>query len=462
MTDISKDKGSFRDPSGFIFSREGVLYRQVNLVYQQDYDHLMQSGLYQDLVESKKIISHEQADVTPYAEDLAYKIIQPTRLTFISYPYEWCFSQYKKAALVMLDIQKRALSYGMTLKDASAYNIQFQDNDPLLIDTLSFEIYKEGSPWDGYQQFCKHFLAPLLLMTYRDIRLNLLMRGFIDGIPLDIASKLLPTKTRLNISILMHLHLHAKAQVQYTGGELKENAARPSIKKEGVISLIESLERLIDKLYPDQKDTSWANYSSIHNYSDTSYEEKKALVSEFIELSDPRTVWDLGANTGDFSRIASTKGITTISFDIDHVAVEQGYLKSLQENDTHIHHAIIDLFNPSPSLGWNNQERMSLTERGPADVVLALALIHHLAIGNNVPFGLIVDFFAELTNWLIIEFVPKEDSQTKKLLASRRDIFEDYTLDQFEKEFMKKFSITKKVLIEGTVRTLYLMKKIKD
>ena len=242
MTGITKDRGSFRDPSGFIFSREGIIYRQVNLVYQQDYDHLMQSGLYQDLVESKKIILHEESDIAPYAEHSAYKIIQPTRVDFISYPYEWCFSQYKRAALVMLDIQKRALYYDMTLKDASAYNIQFLNNDPTLIDTLSFEIYKEGSPWDGYQQFCKHFLAPLLLMTYKDIRLNLLMRGFIDGIPLDIASKLLPSKTRLNISILMHLHLHAKAQEQYTGGEFEENSARPAIKKEGVLSLIESLE----------------------------------------------------------------------------------------------------------------------------------------------------------------------------------------------------------------------------
>jgi len=460
MTISSKDKGSFRDPSGFIFSRDGILYRQINESYKDDYVTLIDSGLYHDLIKNNLIIPHEEVEIDPYAADSSYKVIKPEELTHISYPYEWCFSQYKRAALATLELQKRALAHDMTLKDASAYNIQFQENNPILIDTLSFECYKQGQPWDGYHQFCKHFLAPLLLMSYGDVRLNSLMRGFIDGIPLDIASKLLPKKTRSNLSIAAHIHLHAKAQKRYTGGEVKRDVTSQKIKKEGVLSLLDSMERLIQKLKWEDEDTSWGDYLSFHNYSDSAYQLKKDLVEEFIDLVNPSIVWDFGANTGEFSRVASQKGITTVAYDIDHGAVELGYLHSIKENDNHLHHSVIDLFNPSPNLGWNNNERKSLVDRGPVDLLMGLALVHHLAIGNNLPFDLIGDFFSSLTNWLIIEFVPKEDSQVKILLSSRRDIFDTYTQSNFEEVFSKYFSIVKKEPVKDSLRTLYLMKKI--
>jgi len=460
MISSSKDKGSFRDPSGFIFSRDGILYRQINNSFKNDYTYLMNSGLYQDLVNNNLIIPHEEVEIEPHSAESSYKVIKPEKLAFITYPYEWCFSQYKRAALATLEIQKTALSYDMTLKDASTYNIQFQDNNPLLIDTLSFEGYEQGRPWDGYHQFCKHFLAPLLLMSYCDVRLNSLMRVFIDGLPLDIASSLLPKKTKYNLSIAAHIHIHAKAQKRYTGEEINRKAISQRVRKEGVISLIDSLGHLIKKLTWGSEETSWGDYLSFHNYSDSAYKLKKALVQEFIEHANPGVVWDFGANTGEFSRLSSKKGITTVAFDIDHGAVEQGYLQSIKEGDNHIHHSIIDLFNPSPCLGWNNSERKSLIKRGPTDLLMALALVHHLAIGNNLPFELIGDFFSSLTNWLIIEFVPKEDSQVKKLLSSRRDIFENYTQAQFEGAFSNYFSIVKKEPVKDTTRTLYLMKKL--
>jgi len=352
----------------------------------------------------------------------------------------------------------------MTLKDASAYNIQFKNNSPVLIDTLSFEIYRDGSPWEGYQQFCKHFFAPLLLMSYRDVRLNSLLRVFIDGIPLDIVSSLLPGKTKFQFSTFAHIHLHAIAQAKYRsgGGDGGLNRIRrpknAALRKEGIMSIVESLERQIKKLNCSQKVTSWGDYSSFCNYSDNSYQQKMKLVETFIQQADPTTVWDFGANTGDFSRLASRKGIITISFDIDPIAVERGYLKSVSEQDGNIHHCLIDLFNPSPNLGWNNAERKSLTARGPAGLLLALALVHHLAIGNNLPFDMISGYFSDITEWLVIEFVPKTDSQVKLLLSSRRDIFSDYTIENFECAFSKDFSIIEKKPITGTERTLYLMK----
>src|SRR6185503_16964008 len=197
---------SFRDPSGFLFSRGGVLYRQVNRKYEQEYARLMESGLYEKLVKAGLLIPHLEVDEAPAESEVtrafAYKIIQPERAPFISYPYEWSFGQLKDAALATLSIQRRALKVGMSLKDASAYNIQFVRGKPTLIDTLSFEIYKEGQPWVAYRQSCQHFLAPLALMALKDVRLNQLLRVYIDGVPLDLASGLLPAKTRLNFGLL--------------------------------------------------------------------------------------------------------------------------------------------------------------------------------------------------------------------------------------------------------------------
>ena len=207
---------SFRDPSGFLFTRNGILYRQINRAYAEDYARLMDSGLYEKLVKANLLIPHVEVDQAPAEKEAAFKVVQPERAPFISYPYEWSFSQLKDAALATLSIHKRALKLGMSLKDASAYNIQFVRGKAMLIDTLSFEIYKEGEPWIAYKQFCQHFLAPLALMSYRDIRLNQLLRIYIDGVPLDLASALLPFRTKLNFGLLTHIHVHADSQKRYS------------------------------------------------------------------------------------------------------------------------------------------------------------------------------------------------------------------------------------------------------
>ena len=195
-----KIAGSFRDPSGFLFHLNGLIYRQINIEYKKNYIHLMKSGLYEALMDTKLLIPHEEVNIGSLASDNAYKIIKPEQVLFISYPYEWCFSQLKDAALTTLKIQKKSLNFGMSLKDCSAYNIQFRKGKPILIDTLSFEEYREGKPWIAYRQFCQHFLAPLALMSYKDIRLNQLLRIYIDGIPLDLAIHLLPFRTRFVFS----------------------------------------------------------------------------------------------------------------------------------------------------------------------------------------------------------------------------------------------------------------------
>jgi hypothetical protein len=206
------EPGSFRDPAGFLFYLKKKLYRQVNQSYKEDYDLLIDSGLYQKLVEQEALIPHQEVDILFPQPLNGYKVIQPEFIPFISYPYEWSFSQLKDAALTTLKIQKIAFQHGMSLKDSSAFNIQFHMGKPLFIDTLSFEKYKEGEPWVAYRQFCQHFLAPLTLMSRRDIRLGQLLRIYIDGIPLDLAASLLPFSTRLNMSVYMHIVFHGKIQ----------------------------------------------------------------------------------------------------------------------------------------------------------------------------------------------------------------------------------------------------------
>lgn len=451
---------SFRDPSGFMFRRDGVLYRQVNLAYQPHYDQLMQSGLYDELVKARLLIPHEEVSLEPELPELYYRALRPQPVPFISYPYEWSFSQLRDAALLTLRIEQKAMNAGMTLKDASAYNIQFVGARPVLIDTLSFEAYREGEPWVAYRQFCQHFLAPLALMALVDVRLNNLLRVHIDGVPLDLASAMLPWKTRLNFGLGLHIHTHANAQKRYAGqGVRPSEVSTRKVSKLAFQGMIDSLDTTIRKLQWAPQGTEWADYYDITNYSADAFDQKKALVREFLTQAGAKTVWDLGANTGEFSQIGVELGAYTVAMDIDPSAVEKGYLAAKSAKNTNLLPLILDLTNPSPSIGWQNRERMSLVERGPVDAVLALAIIHHLAISNNVPLPSVAEYFASLGRSLVIEFVPKEDSQVQKLLASRVDIFDHYTQADFEAAFAQYFSLRQSQPIPGTQRTLYLYDK---
>ena len=452
---ISKiENSSFRDRSGFLFYYENEIYRIINFSYKKQYEKFMNSELYQKLEEKNLIITHSEIENLDIDCDY-YKIIKPEKIPFISYPYEWSFSQLKDAALLTLRIQKAAMKYGMTLKDGSAFNIQFHNGHPIFIDTLSFEIYEEGQIWKPYKQFCQHFLAPLALISKKDVRLNLLSKTFIDGIPIDLAAKLLPKTTFGNFGLMAHIHAHAKSQKHYEDKDAK--IKQKTLSKRSFEGLIESLKSSIEKMTWNVDNTEWGDYYSDTNYTEKSFEEKKQFISLTIDQVKPKLVWDMGANTGVFSRLASTKGINTISYDIDPLAVEKNYLLSSQNSEQNILPLILDLTNPSSGIGWNHDERMSIIQRGPADMVFALALVHHLAISNNVPLNKLAEFFSQISKFLIIEFVPKSDSQVKRLLLTREDIFENYDEKNFEIEFSKFFKIINSKKILDSERTIYIM-----
>lgn len=450
-----KEYGSFRDPSGYVFYHNGEIYRQVNHGYKENYDYLISSKLYDTLISKGLLIPHREVDIPGPEHENAYKIIRPEKVPFISYPFEWCYSQLKDAALVTLALHKTALEYGMWLKDASAYNIQFLNGKPILIDTLSFEVYPEEEPWVAYRQYCQHFLAPLALMSLKDIRLNQLLRIYIDGVPLDLASKLLPFRSLFSLSLLSHIHAHARTQ-KYFAHRIR-NRKKRKMSRVGMLGIIDNLEKIVEKLKWRNFDTEWNDYYEKNIYTNGAFHEKQKIVSEFLDKLQPRKVWDMGANTGVFSRIAAGKGIPTISFDIDPACVENNYLKVKSDSDRNLLPLMLDLTNPSPNLGWQNNERKSVIERGPADTVIALALVHHLSISNNIPLDLLALFFLKIGHSLIIEFIPKSDPQVQILLASRQDIFPRYDQENFEKSFHHYFHIEDAVKIHQTQRVVYRM-----
>jgi ribosomal protein L11 methylase PrmA len=453
-----KVSSSFRDPSGFLFKRKGQLLRQINNIYKKDFDCLINSGLYENLVKEELMIAHKNVDIGLAATEEAYKIIKPEFVEFISYPYEWCFGQLKDAALHTLIIQKKALEHGMILKDASAYNVQFIGSKPLFIDTLSFEVYKEGSPWVAYRQFCQHFLAPLALMVYKDTSLNQILQLYIDGIPLDLASRLLPLKSLANISLFTHIHMHAKAERLFASRSIKSSAKK--VGKNSLMGLGNNLKKTIRRLNLKFNESHWSNYYSQTNYSKVAFAHKKNIVEKWLVQLNPKTLLDLGANTGVFSLIASDQGINIISVDSDPLAIQVNYQEAKKRKADKTLSLVVDILNPSPSIGWKNDERESFLSRlnSNVDCVMMLALVHHLVISNNIPLAMCASFLSKLSKFLIIEFVPKDDSNAQKLLNVKKDIFTNYNKDTFEREFGKLFVIDKQIMIRGSKRTLYLMK----
>lgn len=464
--DPTRIGSSFRDPSGYLYRREGVLLRQVQERYRPHYEHLMASGLYAALVAEGLLVPHEERPLSEADGAGAAFVLRPEALPFISLPYEWCFAQRQAAALLTLRVQELALAHGMTLKDASAFNVQFRGVRPVLIDTLSFERYVEGAPWVAYRQFCQHFLAPLVLQVRIDVRLAGLLRQYLDGIPLDLASALLPRSSWLSPSLAMHIHLHAKSIARHAategaragsrrGGDT-EAPAGARVSRAGLEGVLASLRGAIAGL-SWQAGTEWGSYEETHNYDAAGRASKQGLVGEFVRAASAMRVIDLGANAGEYSRVARDAGATlVVAADGDPMAVERGFRRLQAQAEPGVYPLLVDLTNPAPAQGWNHAEWPSLAARGPFDAVLALALVHHLAIGNNVPLLGVAQMLATLGRQVIIEWVPKPDPQVQRLLSAREDIFDGYTEDGLVAAFAAVgMRAVQRAEVGGSGRTLF-------
>jgi hypothetical protein len=457
---------SFRDPSGFLFTRDGVLLRQVQERYCAHYELLKSSGLYDKLVREGLLVPHEERPLSEAARAGAAFVLKPERIPFISLPYEWCFAQRKAAALTTLKIQEMALAHGMTLKDATAFNIQFRGVEPVLIDTLSFETYVEGAPWVAYRQFCQHFLAPLALQARIDVRLGGLLRQHLDGIPLDLASKLLGGASWLSPALAMHVHLHAKSIAGHAAtedassgtGKSSEKSRAARVSKRGLEGIVSHLKSAVEGLEWRPPGTEWGLYENTHNYDEGGKKSKQQLVAQFVQRAEAYTVLDLGANAGEYARVARDAGATlVVAADGDPVAVERGYRRLVSGREHRVHPLLVDLTNPGGAQGWDHREWPALADRGPFDVVMSLALVHHLAIGNNVPLPGVAAMLARLGKSVIIEWVPKTDPQVQRLLSAREDIFDKYDEEELVVAFAALgMSAVAREAVGASGRTLYV------
>lgn len=444
---------SFRDSDGFVFWHEGRIYRFIQPAYEPHYAQLMGSGLYGELLKKKMLIPHEEISDTAAFNLPAGRVIQPEQLSFTSYPYEWSFNMWKDAALLTLHMAMAALKKGMIVKDATPFNIQFHNGQPVFIDTLSFENYQEGRSWVAYHQFTECFLGPLLLMHYCHPATHKVFAVYPNGIPIDVLVNLLPGRSRWNMNTFLHIHLQAKF-----AGKQKQGKAGNNFSKQKLEILLKGLEGFVQKLSPKLVKTTWDDY-----YSDTIsgkgyLDAKTLLVKSFSNWIDFKTVIDLGANDGHFSMLFG-EDKQVIATDADPNCINELYLSVKGTGRTNILPLVNDLTTPSPAIGWNNAERDSITARLKADLVLALALVHHLAIAANVPLPLIAAWLQPMAPQLIIEFVPKTDEKVKLLLQNREDIFDGYSLEHFKSAFSLYFNIEKEEIVGNTERVLFLMKR---
>ena len=439
-----KIAGSFRDPSGYVFRENGGLFRQITQAGQNDFEAFINSGLADKLLDDEAVV--------PFTfSGRKEMVLILEELPFITYPYEWSFSQLRDGALLTLEIIAEALKRGLVLKDASAFNIAFRKGRPVFIDHTSFTVYRENEPWCAYRQFIMHFLAPLLLMRKCDLRCLGLFRNDIGGIPLELASRLLPRTTWLSPEILIHVHLHALFERHVS--EARDAARKAELKPNQLENMVSSLHSFIAGMrFPGQR-TAWAAYSGSTSYNDESFRFKQACVDSFCRECAPKVCVDLGANNGIFSETVSKYAAVTVAADIDPCAVEQLYRLS-REKCPGIIPVLLDLNNPSPGLGVFNGERLSFFDRFRGDLVLGLALIHHLRISGNWSLEQIAELFARMAPRALTEFVPREDPQVKQLLRGRKDYCTDWTLEKMCAAFRRRFARCETIPIPGSVRTL--------
>jgi hypothetical protein len=294
-------------------------------------------------------------------------------------------------------------------------------------------------------------------MSRVDIRCGRLLRSYIDGIPLDLGARLLPLTSRLDPHSLFHIVLHARSVQAFANTSVATVAKGATISTRALLALVDGLRRAVERLAWSPVGTEWADYVDNTNYSAEAHESKRRIVEAMLTRLAPRTVWDFGSNTGEFSRAAAHVASTVVAFDRDPAAVEKNYRRVRAESHERILPLLADLRNPTSGSGWAGDERASLTDRGPADTILALALVHHLSIGQNIPLDSVAGFMARAGRSLIVEFIPKPDSQVQRLLRNRPDAFPEYTRSRFELAFAMHFRIESCERVADSERSIYAM-----
>lgn len=452
MSEICPQYFSFKDQAARVVKKEGQYVRYIFPAYQPEYDHLMASGLYSNLVEQQLLIPHEELETSE--KDLL-KIIHPEQIDFISLPFEWCYAQWRKALLAYLDINLQAIEHGMILKDASPYNFYFKGGKAILFDTSSFAFFKEPDYWNSYRQFCEEMLGPFALLHYKGVRWGRLTLASHQGLPLDFISHNLPAKSWLNLTCLLHLHLHAKAYHKPS----KEKNTSKGFTKEKLIEVFKMIKSTIESWedyyhYP----AYWESYYDIDIETPEYLADKEKTINYILEDLKPERVLDLGANTGKFSEIACEFADKVIALEFDKDCVDFIENKITETQNEKLSTLLGDLSQTSPDFGLLGKEHPSIFTRAKSDLVMALALVHHLALSKMIPFELIADMLYEFsTQYVLVEFIENSD---RKVIQLQKNNPRHYpTQEEFEKLIQQKFRIVKQKTLATSVRTLYLLEK---
>ena len=460
------DPGSFRDPDTRVFHRGSAVFRALGARALADWRRLADTRFFRRFSDEGSLIGTREADgpsAMPPDGDWA-AVLEHERLPAISYPYEWSFGMLRDAALLQLDITLAALDEGMTLKDATPFNVQWNGVRPTFIDIGSFTAYEPGAPWAGYRQFCETFLYPLLLQAYRDIPFQPWLRGRIDGMRAAECVAALSARDCLRPGVLTHVWLQAKAQSRY---EDSDTDVLRQMRNAGFdIRLIRNnvarLRRTVERLRWTPPASGWSDYGRTHTYDDADLARKADFVERALGARRRSLVWDIGCNTGVHSRVAAGHADYVLALDADPAVIEGLYRALRTEGHSSILPLVADVADPSPGLGWCGRERRPLAERTTPDLLLCLALAHHVVIGRNVPLADFVAWLAHFRADVVLEFVDRGDPMVERLLRHREGQTCEYSREAAEAALARHFRIETRTRLESGTRTLYLCRPASD
>ena len=460
MSSLQQDPGSFRDPLSKVFVGNGSVVRAFTEEGAKDIAAIWDKPFIQnslasgDLIESTLVEPASVGLSAPWSQAMTHPLVP-----FISYPYEWTFSMLKDAALLQLAMTRGALADGIGVKDATPYNVQFIGSRAQFIDAGSFERRRKGDPWYGYRQFCEMFLYPLMLQGYLGVGFQSFMRGSVNGISPDTMRKLLPASLRRpRKGRLTHVVLHAAAQNRFADSDvnMKSGAAKAGMNASVLDATLKKLTGIVQKLSLGDKKSTWSEYSERGHYIESSLDEKQRFVRDAVASAPRKQVWDIGCNDGVFSRIAAQHADYVVAMDADPLVIDRLYNTLKSEKNSQILPLYVDMSDSGGGIGWRGHERPGIFDRGNPDIVLVLAVIHHLAITFNVPLAAQLDLFRDLTPEMVIEMPHADDPMVKKLLVNKRaGIHDDFTLEEFERLLNERFTVKSKMLLSSGTRTIF-------
>lgn len=461
MTD--PDPGSFRDPLSQVFVADGEVLRGLTPAGLAEFEAVAEAPFFKQLLADELVIETELlAPGTHPLHDRWAGVLRHRRLPVISYPYEWTFEMLRGAALVQIEVARRAVTAGFSSKDATSYNVAFDGTRPVFIDVGSFEKPRAREPWPGYRQFCELFLNPLVIQAKTGVSFHPWLRGSINGIgPVDTAAVVAPHR-RLGKGLLAHVTLQARSERRHAATAVAEEddaspKARPGFSRPLVLAQLDNLEKTVRSLRWKAQKSTWSDYSDRAHYVGDDLPAKDRFVADAVAGHGADLVLDLGANDGRFSKLALEHGATqVVAADVDHLVVDRLYRHLRDIDERRILPLVLDLANPSPGTGWASRERQSIVDRVRPDLVLCLAVVHHLALSNTVPFGEIVDFLASFGSPLVVELPHREDPMVKILLSRKRPgLFDHYDRTAWEQALEGRFTIDERLELPSGTRTLY-------